>query len=62
MAEEIDALNKFMVGGQAGKVVMMMPPRGPMTHDEALTLAAWLVSIVGDDDRWEEILKAVQGS
>ena len=62
MAEEIDTTNMHMVGGQAGKVVIRIPARGPMTHDQALTLAAWLVSIVGDDERWEEILKAVQGS
>ena len=33
-----------------------------MTNDEAPALAAWLVAMVGDDDRWAEILHAVQNT
>jgi hypothetical protein len=41
---------KFMVGLQAGKVVIMRPPVQPLSKDEALELAAWLCLLAGDVD------------
>ena len=45
MSEEIDTFNKFMVAGNAGGTIIMNPPRTPMTKQEALLLAAWLVAM-----------------
>lgn len=48
MAEELDTFNKFMVGVCAGKVTLLNPPRSDMNPDEAIMLAAWLVTMAGD--------------
>lgn len=59
----IDTLNKYGVGVQGEKVVVLLPPRTPMTKTDALILAAWLVTMAdmseGEAD-FQEILKAVQ--
>ena len=42
----MDTLNRFMVSKYAeGEVIIMSPPRGPMTGDQAMMLAAWLISM-----------------
>jgi hypothetical protein len=41
----IDTFNKYMVGMRAGGIVIMLPPPGPISNEEALVLAAWLVSL-----------------
>lgn len=52
-----------MVGMQAGQLVIMNPPRGKMTTEEALVLAAWLVSMADPlGDKFAEALQAVQGT
>lgn len=43
MDEDTD--NDFMVGVQGGKVVIMMPPRGPIAPGPAIRLAAWIVAL-----------------
>lgn len=61
MEEEIDTLNKFVVGLQGDKIGMLAPPRWLMTKDEALTLAAWLVTAADyRGERFKQILEAVQ--
>lgn len=40
---EIDTTNEFMVGVQGDRVVVMMDARRPMTPDQAIRFAAWLV-------------------
>ena len=61
--EEFEISNKFMVGMQAGKIRMLIPPRGPMTKEEALVLAAWLVCLADfGGDCFEQILEKVQNT
>lgn len=54
--------NKFFVGVRAGGVVIMNPPREPLTKTDALELAAMLVVLSGDYDGKEfaEVLKTVK--
>ena len=63
MATGIDTANKFLVGGSTSGVTIMMPPRGIISNEDALLLAAWLVAIAEDKDgRFQEILGAVQNT
>ena len=62
MSEPIDTMNKFLVASRGKEICIMRPPLSYISEDDALNLAAYLVSIVGDDDRWEEVLKAVQNT
>ena len=60
---DIDPGNKFLVAarmaGSEEQIIIMNPPRGPITTDDALLLAAWICAIVADDDRFNEISTAV---
>lgn len=57
---EIDTFNKFFVGAHGDSLVFLKPIPTRLSHDDALLLAAFLVSMVGDDEQWERVLKAVQ--
>jgi len=57
----IDTENRWFIGRQAGDLVILRPPHR-LTKDEALVLAAHLVAMVHDDERWQEILAAVQST
>lgn len=57
--EQIETVNDHLVGVQGDKVVMVLPPIAPMSHEEALRLAAWIVAITDDYDRFEAILDAI---
>lgn len=52
--------NKFGVGAQAGGVRILMPPKGPISKEDAIELAAWLVITSGDYDgeRFKKVLDA----
>ena len=41
----MDTLNKFAVGALDKSVVVLIPPQGPVSPDDALLLAAYLVAI-----------------
>lgn len=56
----VDTTNKFLVGAQGNVLVFMKPVPQRISNEDALLLAAYLVSMVGDDDLWNETLKAVQ--
>ena len=62
MAEAIETVNDHLVGIQGGNVVMVLPPTAPMPHEEALRMAAWIVAIADDDDRFGAILAAVRST
>jgi hypothetical protein len=60
---EIDTANKFMVACQGDKVAIMNPPRGLLSQDEALALAAWLVALsFAERSRFDEVLNAVENT
>ena len=59
----VDTTNIYIVSSVAGgRILIANPPRSPMDKNTALGLAAWLVAMVGDDERWDEVLKAVQNT
>jgi hypothetical protein len=50
MPNEIDTFNRFFVGIAPNNCVTVMKPvHGLLSRDEALTLAAWLVTIAALD-------------
>lgn len=59
----IDTTNKFLVAAQGGGVLIMMPPRGVMTQEDAMLLAAWLVALADPNaDEFQKYLTAVQST
>ena len=59
---EINTLNKFFVGVQRDMVLIGRLPMGPISADDALLLAAYLVSMaeMNTETKFEDVLKAVQ--
>lgn len=73
-----DVINKFLVGDQGGKVMILnlplqarptapgqfeWPHVGPLERDEALNLAAWLVAITAvDRAEFLRLLDAVEAT
>lgn len=56
----IETINRFLVAGQGQQVLVMRPPLGPITKDDALILAAWLVAIAEDGEhKFQPVLDAV---
>ena len=47
---ESETFNKFMVGLSGAGIVLLNPPRGPISNDEAIVLASWLLALAGDFD------------
>ena len=58
----IDTANKYGVSSRGNTIGLLFPPRGEMSKDEALTLAAWLVALACDEERFKEILTAVENT
>lgn len=61
---KIETLNQWMVGSQGKNVRIMNPPLGALSANEAMRLAAWLVTMAEMDatHKFEDVLKAVQNS
>ena len=59
-ADEIDTLNKFLVGTNGNDLVVFLRPLPQrLTHQDALLLAAYLVTMVGDDEQFKKTVQAV---
>jgi hypothetical protein len=57
----MDTFNKHMVGVQGNNILIMNPPRGPMSKEEALIFAAWIVTLADDDETgFQKALEAVR--
>ena len=52
----MDMFNKFFVAVRGDAIDIMNPPSGPISKDDALLLAAWLVVLA---DRTEERFTAI---
>lgn len=60
---EIDTFNKHFVGLQAHGIVVINPPRGIMSPDDALVFAAWIVCLADPrGEKFKEVLQAVSNS
>lgn len=62
MADEIDTTNKFLVSVGGDGIVFLRPLPQQMSRDDALLLAAYIVAIVADNDKWEATLTAVEST
>lgn len=61
--DEIDIENYFLVGVNGrGEVSFGMPPPHVMSRATALVLAAWLVAVADQDERFGEILNRVRNT
>ncbi len=58
---EIETLNKYGVASSCSWIVLLLPPkRGePLTEDDALLLAAWLVAVTGKKEKFDKVFAAV---
>ncbi len=60
---DIDTSNEFIVGAIGDDLTVMLAPRlQRITKDQALRFAAWLVAMADDDNKFPEILKAIQNT
>ena len=62
MASEIDTTNKFLVSSGGDDIVFLRPLPQRLNYDDALLLAAYIVAMVADSDRWEATLTAVESA
>lgn len=54
-------MNEFLVSMQGDKIAILMPPRGPITKEQALRLAAWIVSLADPlGEAFADVLNQVQ--
>lgn len=54
-------MNEFMVSVAGDKIAILAPPRGPITKEQALRLAAWIVALADPSmKRFEMLLDEVQ--
>lgn len=60
----MESWNKFLVGVRGDKVVVInFPPIAEgLSKSDALLLAAWLVALADDDDKFPALLDRVQSS
>lgn len=61
----MDVFNKHGVSLKGDQIALLIPPAAfvPMSKDEALTLAAWLVVLADPlGERFEEIISAVENT
>ena len=59
----MDTTNKYLVAIQNDGIRIMAPPRGQITPEEAVMLAAWLVALADPDGlMFPKVLEAVQDS
>lgn len=57
----MNTFNKYMVGVQGENIVVLNPP-DKMTKEEALTFAAWIVTLADDNEDFGDILTAVHNT
>lgn len=60
--EPIDTTNKYLVAMRGDDLVFLRRVPQQISQQDALLLAAYLVSMVGDDDLWTRTLDAVQNA
>jgi len=58
----MNTFNKFMVSGQANNIVIMSAPIGPISKNDALILAARLVALADSDNKFTDLLAAVENT
>ena len=59
---EIDTTNRFLVSMAGRDIVFLRPLPQRLSEDDALLLAAYLVAMIADSDKWEAVLTAVENA
>jgi hypothetical protein len=55
--------NRFLVSSTGdGKVLVMNPPRAPLSREEAIEFAAWIVVLSGGTGDFDDVLQEVMAS
>jgi hypothetical protein len=57
----IDTTNRCMIASWGDDLIFMRAP-GRVSKAQALVIAAYIVSMVGDDEAWQQTLDAVQNT
>ena len=58
--DDIDTENRYGVSARGDKIALLAPPRGEMSKQDALTLAAWIVLVADPGgEQFERTLTAV---
>jgi hypothetical protein len=57
----IEANNKFLVGTQGERIVMLFPAPRSLAREDALNLAAWIVALA-DRGEFAPLLEAVKNT
>jgi len=61
MTDETNTLNKYAVGASGARIIILRPPRGSMSPDDAMNLAAWLVALADPGgDKFAALLKTIK--
>lgn len=58
--DEVDTTNKFLLSGSNGDIVFLRPLPQRLNKEDALLVAAYIVAMIADSDRWEAVLTAVE--
>ena len=61
MSDTIETINDCGVASQGENIVLLMPRR-TMDKETALRLAARILAVAGDDERFQKIYDAVRGT
>lgn len=59
---ELDASNKYMVGVKGDEIVILNPNCRILSKQQALNLAAWLVTLADDNDEFGLMIEKVQNA
>jgi hypothetical protein len=59
MIEKIVPFNHFVVSSSGSDIRILNPPMRPITYDEALNLAAYLVASAGGMEAFQPVYDAV---
>lgn len=63
---ELDTSNRFLVGGlqtaSGQRLRVMALFNQPLSHDDALNLAAWLVALTGEREKFLTLLDAIEAT
>lgn len=51
--------NKFLVGAQGDSIISLRLGFS-MSEEEALNLAAWIVAIISDEEKWKKAQEEVE--
>jgi hypothetical protein len=57
----MDTINDSLVSLQ-GEMIIILRPTSRLPKEKALRLAAWIVALAGEDEKFLELLQAIRNS